>query len=168
MKIFPIQRFTVFGNSMLPTLKPGQDVLVFNWWNLVGIKVGDIVAIRVNGEDMVKRIGQMSSDRGTFVSTTKLIFLLPIIKLLWINTHIYFFLGPLIFLMFFIGETVKSRNLENLKYLLFIGLFVVLVNFANPFGLEGALYPLRVFQSLPLQWYSSMCQLRQKHKYCSL
>ena len=56
MKIIPIQRFTVSGNSMLPTLKPGQDVLCFNWWRLVGIKVGDIVVIKVNGKEMVKRI----------------------------------------------------------------------------------------------------------------
>ncbi len=51
---------------MLPILKPGQDVLVFNWWMLVGIKVGDIVAIKVNGKEMIKRI-QKTDDRRIFV-----------------------------------------------------------------------------------------------------
>ena len=51
---------------MLPTLKPGQEVLTFNWWKLMGLKVGAIAVIKVDGKEMVKRI-QMSSDRGIFV-----------------------------------------------------------------------------------------------------
>lgn len=66
--IFPFKRFTVSGNSMLPTLKPGQDVLVFNWAYLFSkLKVGDIVVIWKNGKEMIKRV-QMSSDRGAFVT----------------------------------------------------------------------------------------------------
>lgn len=62
---FPLQRFTVFGDSMLPTLKRGQDVLVWCWFYTP--KIGDIVAIKVQGKEMIKRVRQMSSDRGTFV-----------------------------------------------------------------------------------------------------
>lgn len=42
---------------MLPTLKPGQNVLVFTWaylWNKP--KVGDIVAIEKDNRQIVKRI----------------------------------------------------------------------------------------------------------------
>ncbi len=49
---------------MLPTLKPGQDVLVLCWF--FKLRVGDIVAIKVNGKEMVKRI-QTIVDRGYFV-----------------------------------------------------------------------------------------------------
>ena len=57
MKISPISHFKVYGKSMLPTLKPGQDVLVFNWAYIFSKpKNGDIVVIRVNSRDMVKRI----------------------------------------------------------------------------------------------------------------
>lgn len=57
MKITPISRFTINGNSMLPTLKPGQDVLCFNWAYLFAKpKVGDIVVIKIQGRYMVKRI----------------------------------------------------------------------------------------------------------------
>lgn len=51
---------------MLPTLKPGQDVLTSNWWKLVGIKVGDIVVVKVDGKEMVKRI-QTIVNRNIFV-----------------------------------------------------------------------------------------------------
>jgi|SRR3990170_1151410 len=68
MNFFPLSRFTVSGRSMLPTLKPGQDVLVFNWAYVFSRpKVGDIVVIKKNGADIVKRIGQITSDRNIFV-----------------------------------------------------------------------------------------------------
>lgn len=50
---------------MIPTLKQGQDVLVLCWFYT--FKVGDIVAIRKNGKDMIKRVKQISSDSGIFV-----------------------------------------------------------------------------------------------------
>lgn len=49
---------------MLPTLKEGQDVLSLNWF--VNPKVGDIVVIKHDGKDMVKRI-QKVDDRHIFV-----------------------------------------------------------------------------------------------------
>lgn len=58
MSIFPIQRFTVYGNSMLPTLKHGQDVLVRCWFYQP--KTGDMVVIKKNGKEMVKRIQRVS------------------------------------------------------------------------------------------------------------
>lgn len=63
MKI-PISRFTVYGNSMQPTLYPSQDVLSFNWF--IKPKVGDIVVVKVDGKEMVKRI-QKVDDRKIFV-----------------------------------------------------------------------------------------------------
>lgn len=42
---------------MLPTLKSGQDVLCFNWaYFFTKPKKGDIVVIRHEGKDMIKRI----------------------------------------------------------------------------------------------------------------
>lgn len=53
----PISRFTIVGNSMFPTLVPGQDVVSFNWSYLSRKpKVGDIVVIKVEGKSMVKRV----------------------------------------------------------------------------------------------------------------
>ena len=50
---------------MLPTLNPGQDVLVWCWFNKY--KVGDIVVIRHSGRAMVKRI-QKTDGRRVFVT----------------------------------------------------------------------------------------------------
>ena len=39
---------------MLPTLKHGQDVLVWCWF--FKLKVGDLVAFKKDGKEMIKRI----------------------------------------------------------------------------------------------------------------
>ena len=52
---------------MLPTLKPGQDVLCFNWAYIFSKpKIGDIVVIRLKGKEIIKRI-QKTNDRRIFV-----------------------------------------------------------------------------------------------------
>lgn len=61
MKITPINRFTIKGNSMTPTLIPGQDVLTINWF--VNPKIGDIVVIKKSGKEMVKRVERVDRDR---------------------------------------------------------------------------------------------------------
>lgn len=75
-------------------------------------------------------------------SDSKLVWTLPIVQLLWVNTHIYFFLGPLIFLLFFMTRGVLILN-DRLK-LIPVGLLIFLVNFLNPFGWQGAFYPFFV------------------------
>lgn len=68
MRALPIQKFTIHGSSMFPTLKPGQDVLVFHWaYIFTEPKKGDIVVIKKNDTAIVKRIGQITSDRNIFV-----------------------------------------------------------------------------------------------------
>ena len=64
MKIIPIRRYTVQGKSMLPALKPGQDVLVLTWF--FEAKKWDIVVIKHGGREMIKRI-QKVHDRKYFV-----------------------------------------------------------------------------------------------------
>jgi signal peptidase I len=56
----PISRFTVSGNSMQPTLKEGQDILSINWF--VNPKVGDIIVIKKQGKEMVKRIEKIEGE----------------------------------------------------------------------------------------------------------
>lgn len=64
MTFFPFQRCTVFGHSMLPTLKPGQDVLVFRWF--LSIEVDDLVVFKKDGKEMIKRV-QKVLDQKVFV-----------------------------------------------------------------------------------------------------
>ncbi len=50
---------------MLPTLKPGQDILVWCWFFYTP-KVNDLLAIRVNNREVIKRV-QKVHDRKYFV-----------------------------------------------------------------------------------------------------
>lgn len=49
---------------MIPTLKPGQDVLSINWF--FKPKIGDIVVLKLGGKEMVKRVEKIE-DQKVFV-----------------------------------------------------------------------------------------------------
>src|SRR3989338_8264193 len=67
------------------------------------------------------------------------LWLLPILQLLWVNLHIYFIIGPIIYFFFLIEKAIlKKINRQDLV----IGLAIILVNFVNPNFIDGALYPL--------------------------
>ena len=57
---FPFFRLQVVGNSMIPTLKPGQVIVSFNWFYQP--KVGDLVVIDVK-KKLVKRIKQIKKGK---------------------------------------------------------------------------------------------------------
>lgn len=84
---------------------------------------------------------------------TKLIFLLPLVELFWVNMHIYFIAGIAVVALFAIDAAISlflQRSVESKKR--FITLFAVLLlsSFAaliNPNGLKGALYPFHVFEN---------------------
>ena len=73
-----------------------------------------------------------------------LLWLLPILQLLWVNLHIYFIIGPIIFLFFLAEKSILSKiNRQDLL----IGLTIVWANFVNPNFIDGALYPLKVLNN---------------------
>lgn len=81
---------------------------------------------------------------------TKLIFLLIPLELLWVNMHIYFPIGILVTLLFLIDELVTNRrNIVNThtKTLLLVLLGMSGAVLLNPNFINGALYPLKVFQN---------------------
>jgi len=83
---------------------------------------------------------------------SNLLFLLPIIQLIWINTHIYFFVGLILQMIFLIHLSLKriGAKLDHLEgglrwHLLLICLLLsISVSFLNPNGIAGILYPLNV------------------------
>ncbi len=70
---------------------------------------------------------------------TKLIFLLPLIQFFWINTHIYFFVGLVLQIIFMLHLEVTKLKLLGVIF----GLSI-LVSLINPNGLNGLLFPLNV------------------------
>lgn len=76
--------------------------------------------------------------------TGKWVFLspLPMIQLLWVNSHIYFFVGILLFLFLEIDLAVRKKLTRTLV-LFFCA--TCAATFINPNFITGALYPLQVF-----------------------
>lgn len=61
----PISKFKVYGNSMFPTLKEGQEVLTFNWGK---VREGDIVVTKVA---KIKRVQKMMGNKVYLVGDNK-------------------------------------------------------------------------------------------------
>ena len=70
--------------------------------------------------------------------------LLPVIEVLWVNTHVYFFFG-LVLIAAFLVETLLLRR-GPMPFLM-AGGATALATCANPAGLRGALYPLSIMGS---------------------
>jgi hypothetical protein len=77
---------------------------------------------------------------------TKLIYFLPFIQLIWINTHIYFFVGIALQLIYLIDSLIK-KDFKRLKTIAIISSISILFMLLNPNYLDGLLYPFRVFNN---------------------
>jgi len=80
-------------------------------------------------------------------SKTKLIFLLIPFQLLWTQMHIYFFIGPFVIFLFLLEMLIAKRKKILHSSLLIVFLLSCLTMIFNPNGLNGALYPLQVFNN---------------------
>ena len=71
---------------------------------------------------------------------------LPALEILWVNTHIYFFLGPLIIGVFLLEELIKQTKKwsKKIKQLTLAILTTTTASFLNPFGIKILLYPLNM------------------------
>ncbi len=80
---------------------------------------------------------------------TRLLFFLPLLSLLWVNMHIYFFVGILLVAVFLLDAIIRKKQLvtNETKGLLFVLLLCLLTTLINPHGLNGAIYPLQTFQN---------------------
>lgn len=79
---------------------------------------------------------------------------LLLIQVLWINTHIYFFLGPSLLFFYLINQTIGLRKIRNKKQekkeliktsVIFISSLITCL--INPNFIQGALYPFSVFKN---------------------
>lgn len=79
------------------------------------------------------------------LSKRQLLFL-PVLEMLWINLHIYFFLGFAIVGAFFI-EALIEKSKQTIKTLGMVILAMLPAVFINPFGLKGVLAPFDIFKN---------------------
>jgi hypothetical protein len=80
--------------------------------------------------------------------TYKWLFLLPLLQLIWVNSHEYFWIGWLLSLMAVIQAIFSNR--AGLKWLLPILILNVMASFAHPFGLGGVEQALSKIIAPPL------------------
>ncbi|MBI2074459.1 MAG: hypothetical protein HYT83_01335 [Candidatus Levybacteria bacterium] len=80
---------------------------------------------------------------------TRLIFILPLIELLWINTHIYFPIGIAVLGIFIIDVIMQRKNLNHqyTSILVVVTICSILIALLNPNGLQQVFYPLTVFNN---------------------
>lgn len=76
---------------------------------------------------------------------TKLIWLLPLIQVLWVNTHIYFILGPAIICAFLLPLFLQKSNFAIKLLPVFVA--TVLASLFSPFCIKGVLYPFTIFSN---------------------
>lgn len=92
---------------------------------------------------------------------SRLIFLLPILQILWTNMHGFFFTGPLIIAIILTGEGLKHiprlpyewkdvhrLDRQQVTTLLTVLVLTLLATIANPHGWRGAIYPLTVISQI--------------------
>jgi hypothetical protein len=83
---------------------------------------------------------------------------LPLLTALWVNLHIYFFLGFFLIGVFFLveaGSLVFSRlsddqfqeSFRKIKIIFFVGFTSTAAALVNPFGLKGLLHPLEIYHN---------------------
>lgn len=81
---------------------------------------------------------------------TRLIFLLPLLTVLWVNTHIYFLIGIVTVGLFLLDAIFTHRKTllnQYVKTLLLVFVGCSFASLLNPYGIDGSLYPLRVFNN---------------------
>jgi hypothetical protein len=76
------------------------------------------------------------------------IWLLPALEVLWVNCHIYFFLGPGLVGLFWLAALAEGRPPGESRRLLLLLCAVEAATLATPFGIHGALAPLEIFHNM--------------------
>jgi hypothetical protein len=79
-----------------------------------------------------------------------LLFLIPI-ELLWVNLHIYFFVGPLLIFLFLFDHLITNHfKFAKAKFYYFALVGTIAVTIINPNGLPGAVFPFTVLSNYGL------------------
>ncbi len=76
----------------------------------------------------------------------RLLWILPLLQIAWVNLHIYFFFGIILTGLFWLEAIFeKPRDLHHTKILTLLTLAVFVASFINPSHYRGVLYPLEIF-----------------------
>ncbi len=73
------------------------------------------------------------------------LWILGITQILWVNLHIFFFLGPFLVLTFLIDSYLNNNDIREVKKYTLLILLLCLTSTINPYWIKGALTPLTIF-----------------------
>jgi|GEM_PF-1352632 tetratricopeptide (TPR) repeat protein len=102
--------------------------------------------------------------RYKYSSAGKYIYLIPVIQLLWVNSHGLFMLGAVIMWSFVLGEFLSAKNRlpffkegriitgRSYFHLTLAAALSLIVLFINPYGFKGALFPYTLFTHMSGQF----------------
>ena len=88
---------------------------------------------------LMDRYSKVQSKKNTY-----LLFFIPLLMALWVNMHIYFFLGFVIMAVFLVGRIWKVREVRAVRVVGGVLVASMVTGLVNPSGVEGLLYPLNV------------------------
>ncbi|MDD4955326.1 MAG: CDC27 family protein, partial [Candidatus Omnitrophica bacterium] len=80
----------------------------------------------------------------------RLLFILPVIEVFWVNMHGFFFLGPIVLLLYLLLAKIKNKEIDKSFYntVKIIFLLTLLACFLNPQPLETIKYPIKVVKDI--------------------
>jgi hypothetical protein len=76
------------------------------------------------------------------------LWVLPVVELVWVNLHIFFPFGVLLVFLFLTDELFRADGERpRVRWLLAVGLACGVATLVNPWGIEGATYPLNILRN---------------------
>ncbi len=104
----------------------------------------------------------------------KLLLLLPFVQLLWVNIHGFFFLGPLVLLIYLLTGRIGEARIDDAFYdtVKKVFLLSILACFLNPAPATTLIFPFRILGDILLGtqkvFYQSINELKNPLKVLSL
>jgi len=80
------------------------------------------------------------------ISKRLILLIIPAVQVFWVNTHIFFLMGPVLVGFFLWQAKLNKENMVQVKVLQQLILLTIFVNLINPSGLWGMLTPLNGFK----------------------
>lgn len=85
-------------------------------------------------------------DRYRVNGSRKLLFVLPLLELFWVNIHIYFIMGIIVFFLLILSEfIIKKKSINKSLFMIFI--LLIFASFFNPSFIQGAILPFTILQN---------------------
>lgn len=76
----------------------------------------------------------------------KILYAIPFLEIIWVNSHIYFIFGPF-FVGIFLLETLILKQYEKTKKIVKILIATIIATLITPYGIKGIIYPFIIFKN---------------------